>query len=541
MKHLKNEKIRLGPLALSLGLWLLSAWILTLILTPWKTLAAQGYLSLSFFHTLLSILSPVFAKALVWTLGILVLAVFLLNRRAQDRPALEKSALLWTFLLPGILLAASVALVVIPRLPRGTDRPNVILIIVDTLRSDYTALSPADPKHTPNMHKALLPDSACFTNAYSTAPWTLPSIASILTSQYPSTLQVSNLVSVLQNKELTLAEILREYGFTTHGIVSHLLLTDRYGLHQGFEGFNTDNISDQYFNHADVSSPGITDDAIAFIRAKGTQPFFLMMHYFDPHYIYLPHDQACPYQGPFTSWDINTLRGLIRSGRFTPQDLAYLTCSYASEIRLTDHHLGRFIEELKRLKLYDSSTIVFVADHGEEFAERGQLGHSTTLYNELIHVPLMIKPPHSKKLASSDQPTVSSLDILPTVLDLADIAIPKGLQGRSLSSPLPQDRAVFSEVNHQDFGRPINMTSVVMGPWKLIHDLENKRYELFDLQSDPQEKNDLMSRLPPPYAGLRIRLRDWEKTFRQNPGQTHAPRKVMTPEEERQLKSLGYL
>ena len=412
---------------------------------------------------------------------------------------------------------------------------------MDTLRADHTSMGSRGEDLTPQLRTRLLPDAVYFPRAYSTAPWTLPSVSSLLTSRYPSSLQVSTLVSRLQDSHLTMAEIFREQGYATCGIVSHLLLDSGYGFQQGYDRFNNRNISDEFSNHASISSPGVTRDALEFVRNNREQKFFLMMHLFDPHYIYLDHDGSCPYEGNFTTRDINKMREWIRSGAYRDEDIEYLKCCYRSEVRFTDDHLGGFLAELKQMGLYDDTVIVFTSDHGEEFLERGRVGHSTTLYSELVHIPLMIKPPKALPLRLSGEETISNLDVLPTVLGLLGIKAPAELEGADLVASASPARAVFAEVRHRDFGRLIDMTTVISGQWKMIHDLVDDRFELYDLKGDPGERVNRYDLRPSGYASLKMALMRWEERFRKAPQKAVKQRKVLSEEEEKRLKSLGYL
>lgn len=542
MHTTRSPRFLPGSAVLPPGIWISAAWMTALLMTPWNQLGSHHYLQLGYHHTILSLIGPIWWRALLWTLPLLpvtaLLQTLLFRRsKAVARPWLK--GLLLTIVLSGVL--ASTAVWLEQHLGKKDPGPNVILIVIDTLRQDFTSLHPAGLGHTPEIQRQLQPDAVYYPRAYSTAPWTLPSIASILTARYPSSLGVSDLLSRLSDSHLTLAEILKEEGYTTHGIVSHLLLTPKYGLHQGFDILDDSIVTDRSFGDTTISSPRVTDKGIAFIRGHQRDKFFLMLHYFDPHFVYLEHEQACPYQGPFTSRDINTLRNLIRQNNYQAEDLHYLTCSYGSEVAFTDAHLGRFLSELKSLGLYDNTIIVLVSDHGEEFAERRQLGHSTTLYSELTHIPLLIKPTIAPAARLRPQPLASTLDILPTVLTMLDIKTPDNLQGQSLTQPVPPDRVVFAEVNHRNFGRLISQNAAISGHWKLIHNLVEKTYELYDLVTDAAEQNNQFEQRPPAYAGLKMNLVRWEEQQRQA---AHGPvnrKKILSPEEERKLKSLGYL
>ncbi len=543
LKYMKNNSLKpVFQKAVFLGnVWLTSTLILTLILAPWKTILANGYPALGYWHTFFSMLSAQFSKALLFSLPVALIALLISFFKSGSRPPRPKRSGAASIVF--FIVLFSIGSMVFLSVNRVKNKPgfNIILIIVDALRPDFTSLVPGGPDNTPKLREMLLPDSVYFPLAFANAPWTLPSVSSLLTSRYPSFLQVENLMSRLDEAQLTLAEVLREEGYVTGAIVSHTLLTEIHGIHQGFSYFNDRNISDDFHNQAAISSPGVTDDAIDFIRKNHENKFFLMLHYFDPHFMYLDHDDSCPYQGPFNSWDFNQMLIAIHEGDYSPHDLDYLRCCYSSEIRFTDRHLGRLLTELKKNGLYDESLIVFTADHGEEFAEKGGFGHSTSLYNEQIRIPFMIKPPGSISSRLYPDQMVSNLDLKPTVLDLLAVKAPEGMQGKSLARENQAARYIFSEVNHENFAYKIDQAAVMSAGWKLIRDNEKQSYELFDLVNDPFELNDRYAASPPILASLKANLLRWENLIAREKRKPAKTRKPMSEAEKRKLKSLGYL
>ncbi|MFC2168187.1 sulfatase [Acidobacteriota bacterium] len=442
------------------------------------------------------------------------------------------------------IIAVVIALVInlIPLIKQLRQEPNVLILIVDTLRSDYTAIGNNTTPNTPYLKADLMPDSLCYSNAFSNSPWTLPSVSSLLTSQYPSRLNINNLVSRLDEKHLTLTEILRERGYFTYGAVSHLLLQQKYGLHQGFNIYNEKNISAEYYNHNSISSPGITDNAIQFIRKNRKRKFFMLLHYFDPHYSYINHNPSSSYSGEFTSRDISYLRALIRENKYAVQDIDYLKDSYSSEIVFTDFHIGKVIDELKSKNIYDKTLIVFTSDHGEEFVEKGWLGHSTTLYNEQIKIPLLIKRPSTvlKFEAPTQSQFVSNIDIAPSVLRLLGISPSPQFQGEDIFSDNSENRFVFSEVVQREYGELKDKTCVISNGWKLIYDFVTKQYELYNLEKDRDENKNILGSNGDVERTLKMRLGKWSNENRIKP-QPAKLRKPLTDQEKKKLKSLGYI
>lgn len=164
------------------------------------------------------------------------------------------------------------------------DSPNVVLIVVDTLRPDHMSTYGYERKTTPNISR-LAQDSILFRNAWSTAPWTLPSVGSLLTSQYPSALGIRDNIVPLDRRFELLPEVLQRHGYRTHGIVSSALLSARLGFGRGFDHYDE---SSSLF-HSGSSSREVTRKAVEFLKARDDRPFFLFLHYFDPHYNYELH------------------------------------------------------------------------------------------------------------------------------------------------------------------------------------------------------------------------------------------------------------
>lgn len=478
--------------------------------------------------------SPLFLHSMM-LLPVLMLVFLIFNLKRLFGSVLFKGGLV---LLVVLLLGVNVFIFQV-RIKKG---PNVLLVVVDTLRTDYTAVGQGAKGLTPMLANSLMKEGVTFSHCYATSPWTLPSIASLLTSQYPSSLGIFNLVSKLDKQDLTLAELLKDKGYRTAAIISHLLLSRKYGFDQGFDHYNEKNISDKYGNHFAISSPGVTQDALQFLKQNRGKKFFLFLHYFDPHYIYVDHEKRMAYQGAFTSRDIKKMRDMIRKGEYKEEDIDYLRYCYSTEVTFTDRHIGRLIQELRNLKLYDNTLIVFAADHGEEFVERGWLGHSTTVYDEQVRVPLVIKP------AGSGAPEwhprmeargVSNVDIVPTICGLLNFSRSEEFQGEDLFAADLDDHDVYSEVQQSRFGTLIDRVSVVNQGWKLIKDFVANQYELYDLRRDPEERLNRGAEISQVSARLKMKLNKWIKDNRMKKRGNR--RGSLTKEERARLKSLGYL
>ncbi len=587
-----------------LSLIIILAFFSTCLLFPYRTILANRYLKFSYYHTILfeffKLLFPliqssaplVFSGFTGWKLisvlkkgktgemrklrpiiigvytliivsGIFISSVISMSRNVPagaSYPVLILSGvilsglILFIYLLksPGVkktITSASILIFILVTISffsfnskKNAVGPNVLFIVVDTLRSDHTSIEDPGKRTTGYLKNTLLPDSIYFRRGYSNSPWTLPSVSSMLTSKYPSQLGIRNLISKIGESEFTIAELMREEGYRTGGVISHILLNKNYGVSQGFDYFSDKNISGEYGNHIAISSPGVTDDALKFIRSQKDNKFFLFLHYFDPHYIYLDHEKKEDYSGKFTSKDISFLREQIRKKEFSPDDTDYLKYCYDTEIRYTDFYIGRVIEELKKNRIYDNTIIVFTSDHGEEFVERGWLGHSTTLYNEQTAVPIMIKPADKGhlKLGKLEETPVSNIDLLPTLITMAKLKRMPGMSGTDLFGADPNDHTFFGEVSQKEFGSDIELISVVWNNWKMIKDLKNNLFEIYNIISDREEKLNLSGIDPVISSKLKLKLQRWLKKVRK-PGVSGKKRSSLSDSEKEKLKTLGYI
>ena len=297
---------------------------------------------------------------------------------------------------------------------------NVVLIVVDTLGARHLQAYDSRLNNSPNIAR-LAKEGVLFKNAYSVAPWTKPAIASIFTSLLPSEHKLRDLHDKLDNEHLTMAELLKLRGYATMGKVSHTFLNDKQGFSQGFDSFEV--VPFRGNVHHAITSETVSTRALRWLehqqKVAADQPFFMFLHYFDPHYNYQHHpqfDRTSKYKGKLQpGTDIRELRRLIPE--LTKEDIQYLVDLYHEEIQYTDYHIGRVIDELRKRGLDRNTLVILTADHGEEFMEHDYIGHTRTLYDELVNIPLIFWLPGQFEPAQI-QENVSSLDILPTVLAL---------------------------------------------------------------------------------------------------------------------------
>jgi len=425
-------------------------------------------------------------------------------------------------------------------------RPNIILIVIDTLRADHVGCYGYQRNTTSNIDR-LAREAVLFKNAISAAPWTLPSFASLLTSQYPCVLGIRGKLAGVDSRFPLLSEVLKQYNYTTHGVFSCGNLSPRLGFGRGF---------DNYYNRrsprhgAGFTSPNVTKEAISFLRKGHKEPFFLFLHYFDPHYNYILHKQYNYY--PNYRGKVKRNHSILdlwhKLHELSEDDVRYLLALYDSEIAFTDEYIGKLLDELKKQGLYENSIIIVTADHGEEFLERGWLGHTITLHEELLHVPLIMKlPGYSARIIDSP---VGLIDIVPTIYQYMGLKMPDGLEGKALDlnrGDSIANRPIFTETfNSQKLQlntRPVAFRSIVSGNWKLIYDEIKDSNQVYNLSEDPHERNDLSGQHGEQKRMLKGLLSKWINYVKtkQKVGPVPDESELLTPDERKELESLGYL
>ena len=401
-------------------------------------------------------------------------------------------------------------------------KPNLVLISVDTLRPDHLGMNGCPHPDSPNIDQLAL-QGRVFTRAYSQAGWTLPSMASILTGRFPKDHQAVDFHFSLRRDLPTLASILKEFGYDTRADVSHVLLTSTYGLDRGFTHYDA-SVLDRGDPHKISTSKELAELALKDLAAA-RRPFFLWVHFFDPHFAYLPHAE-------WTSF-----------GDSAPD-------RYDQEIAFTDGYIGRILRYLDEKKLARNTVVVLVADHGEEFGEHGGIFHETC-YDEVLRIPLIIRAPGLA--ANVDTSLVEQIDILPTILSRLGVPLPPDLPGRNLLAGPGTPHPLYIE---RDRPPGTRQRAVIFDGMKLVHveprdttlipaesraeSVEVKNVfvgdYLYDLRRDPGELKNLYRPGDPMGEKLMALLAGH---FR---GVDMPPENVIVDQEMRErLRSLGYI
>jgi len=410
---------------------------------------------------------------------------------------------------------------------------NVVLVSLDTLRADrvggygyYRDTSPA--------FDVLIDSGITFDHAIAHAPHTNPSHMALFQSRLPS--QTSD-------EEPMLAEVMAANGYRTAAFTGGGHVSAKFGFGRGFDSYAED-----------VTGFGSTFGAIEeWVRKVGSTPFFLFLHSYDIH---LPYDPPAPFGSMFTAADYdgpvrgNTTKGLAHKVRrrkaykdytgpveVPVADQRRYSDLYDGGIRYTDQYIARLVSLLRMLDLWDHTMLIVFSDHGEEFWDHGSVSHGHTLFQELIHVPLVFHVPglDGRRVGA----TVGLMDVAPTILELVGMAGPESFLGRSLvpeitgSGPI-EDRDPVSEIGRQ--------RSLVRYPWKIVVDMKTKGYSLYNLESDPGEARNLESEEFEIASEMRVQLLHILAGFEDEDLDVDAVAESVEDKNLRdQLRALGYI
>ncbi|MBL8862771.1 MAG: sulfatase [Planctomycetes bacterium] len=386
----------------------------------------------------------------------------------------------------------------------------MLLVAIDTLRADALGHAGGRAGVSPRLD-ALAAESVRFQAAFAHAPWTLPSFASLFTSLPPEAHGAGGDVSggwrALEPRFTTLAERFQDAGYATHAIVNVDFLTAPFGTAQGFDTVDAQVAPD---NHGVRRAGPTTDAALAWLDARGAQPSFLFVHYFDPHAEYDPPPAwrarfALDADRDSTAFRFGSREHVVRHrlGRM-PLDaptLARARALYDGEVAYVDHEVGRLLDGLHERGLDARTIVILTSDHGEEFGEHGSWEHGHTHFDELLHVPLLVRAPGLAPRAV-DAP-VGLVDLGPTLCTLAGLSVPATFGGRDLAPAL---RAQGPLPALEGLAAHGNFWGAALSSWR---DARWKRIEggalplLFEWTRDPRERHDRAASEPEVLAGSR--------------------------------------
>jgi arylsulfatase A-like enzyme len=596
--RLSSAGLAPATLAVDLSLALLAAFCLRGYWRPYRD-THRAWLSSPWIAIPAALL---FVKGGDWTGGVagvtasiaVLVALIALGTAALSRLAAPRRLLEGRFR-PGTLLACALLLTAFAGLtlrlgsplPLPQDRladsaasgPNVLLVVLDTVRADHLSLYGYPRRTTPYLEE-LARESVVYRNAISAADMTLTSYGSIYTSLYPSwhgAIPSPEKIIGLDSRFSTLAETLSSQGYLSMSVLANSgYLNPDFGLQQGFAFYDVrpvtpylglvrdhwlrralrpalDLVLDtQELGRAFCRSDQITAGAIRLLRARTARsaPFFLSVNYMGAHE---PSTPPAPYRDSFPGrdreFDAETdqlTRQAIIAGQKSPAlrgHLRHIVSQYDAGIAFMDAQVRLLVDYLKQAGIYDRTLLIVTSDHGQAIGERGDYGHPSSVHGELVHVPLLIKYPGSSPAAPGSRVDriVSGVDLMPTILSAAGIPSPPGIQGRSLFEAADDPgRDVFTEssvsirntpIHHRDLQR-----ALYLGPWKLI-DTIGMKPELYRWTTDPRESHNLYQAQDPIAQRLDRELRQALQTL----PRSKSPGRAMPPGTADRLRGLGYI
>ena len=419
----------------------------------------------------------------------------------------------------------------LPTVAPAANRPDVVVYVVDTLRADqlgaYGQAAPTSPRLDAFAH-----DAALFEDATAQSSWTRPSVATLLTGLGAETHGVGDLTQVLAPAVRTLAEAFKAAGYRTAAFNANAVFGERGGYGQGFDTFQRLGMR---------PARELVASAVGFATAS-VEPAFLYLQVLEPHRPYTADAAYWEPFGRFSPAQMQRANGLTLAKRVTPEERELLLAAYRAEVRQADAAFGALLDGLGARR----AVVAVTADHGDELFDRTAHGHGHSLYQEVLHVPLLIEAPGAP--GSRLRTPVQHLDLPPTLLALAGLPPVPDMEGRDLSSlvrgapSMDGEELIVSRLRYQKSDK----VAVRRGSLKLIANLESgdpeQGLELYDLAADPAESRNLAAARPilarallaeasahaAAAATRRARLGD-------------SGRESLSEEQERELRALGYI
>ncbi len=500
---------------------------------------------------------------IVWVIVAIYLFPMLIALISKHtKPYVRKGISLISYLFSFLALLNLFIVILGPELikTRGDiDRPDILVITVDTLRKDHLSAYGNEDSATPNMD-ALLRRGTRFDNAYCSAPWTIPSFGSFLTGYNPSVNDL-NVMHPLSKDVTTLPEILSENGYRTECYNGNEFMYPELGFARGFDlyiherdiqflyPFRNTRV---YRRLADIArairektrgartnTDFIRESCIEALEREHNQPLFLWCHFMDPH---------DPYQPPirYLERDKESAEELLYrviDGGYVLENLPALVGCYEGEIEYVDDSIGAIVEAFEQCGRDKNTLLIFFNDHGEEFFDHGQHGHGNNVYPETNDMVLGFVDPSIPVQARSSNSYVSHIDLMATILDATGIRIPEGVQGKTFYDRLtggePSDRAVISEYTKCG---AVEYKGIRKGGYLLIKNTENDNVELYNIEDDSIASFDIAEEEPERAARLLDELEAMIEVNEIERGRFSSADDIELTERSRSLlESLGYL
>jgi arylsulfatase A-like enzyme/tetratricopeptide (TPR) repeat protein len=409
--------------------------------------------------------------------------------------------------------ALAVAIAVVRAQP---PPPNVLLITIDTVRADRIGAYGYAKGSTPTFDR-LAREGVRFADATTQAPLTGPAHAALLTGVYPARFGIrDNATTPLPDEATTIAEVFKARGYQTGGFIGAFIVDAQYGFAQGFDTFDA---SFPKFNagmklQARRRGGDVVDAAVRWLGMAADRPFFAWVHLYDAH---APYEPPPPYRGRFSA------------------------APYDGAVAYLDACAGRLVAALEQSGRLDRTIVVVVADHGEGLGEHGEHEHGLFLYDAVLHVPWIMRLPGHRWDGTIVKDQVRTIDVMPTVAELAGAVISGSIDGESVVGLIRGDTRRDTPPSYAETYYPkrhfgwSELTSVRIGDWKYI---DAPRAELYDLRKDPGERQTVLDARPALVKGLAAELGKIQFAF--------GPAAVAeAPQPDREtlarLRSLGYV
>ncbi len=448
------------------------------------------------------------------------------SRRARKRQQRDVEAMEIVGRISPWLVAAMVAVILTavgmyalwPESEGSGPKLNVLLITIDTLRADHLGCYGYEKIKTPHIDR-LASEGTKFAECSTAVPITLPSHASIMTATYPYVQGTRvNDERALHESNLTLAEIFKKSGCSTHAEIAAFVLNARFGLHQGFDSYHDVGppVPEAVAAGRDErAADEVCESTIDWLRAHASERFFVWAHFFDPHFPYTPPQRyRDKYEHP-----------------------------YDGEIAFVDEQIGRLVDALDQLEIASQTLVVFTSDHGEGLWEHGEELHTVFIYDSTLSVPLIFRCPGRVPPGRVVKAQVRTIDIAPTILDLVDLPPKPDAQGISLR---PLISGEGEELELAAYGESLEpmvrfgysaLRCLRVGGWKYIH---APQPELYHVAEDPGEARNVARQYPDRIRSMRDRLRQLIADAPAPPGTGQAG-SALDAESARRLRSVGYL
>lgn len=419
-------------------------------------------------------------------------------------------------------------------------RPDIVIILLDAARADHFGAYGYERDTTPTIDR-LAAESVVFRNAFSECPNTVCSIANLITGAPFLELAEEYREQRLADSALTLAEVLHAAGYRTLACTASPNHSVARNSHQGYDEFlEVWKVREGEKRWDPYVLAELARETLA--RQPDDVPLFLFLHFIPPHEPYAPRPELDLFTDRAYA---GRLRGVVRSSTamrsgevfLSPQDVAYYVGRYDGNLRMADDAVARVLAALRETGRWDRSLVVLTSDHGEAFYEHGRQGHNATLYREMLHVPLILKPPKGTVWKDVDPHQLALLgDLVPTLLGQVGIEPPLAAVGADLLRERPDPRRVIFHRTHQ----PIPLWAAQSLRFKAILDFDAQAQELYDLAADPAETVNRLAARPEVFSAFTALLREHVGLARSFQGAAAVPAELDTADEQ-MLRSLGYL